>query len=342
MEEEANQPAVVDQNQADAPAAPALAAENETTVPLLMQGRIPLPKQLPVTGSLAQHWREWKQIWTSYEILSNLQVRDNKYRIATFITCIGADALRIYNSLPFALTTRTSLKVLAAMEKYCLGETNVIYERFVFNQRAQQEGETFDQFLTALKELAKTCNFAAMHDELVRDRIVVGVKDYSVRKLLLQKKNLTLQECADMCRASESTNEQMKVMTAKDTVHALQAQAQRKKKAAESGRQERAKASGKPQECKYCGTSHHKGARYCKAYGKQCQACGKMNHYTRMCKSKPLDKTNSTRKMSRLHTMKHEDDYRSENETYSSDVSHNEYALTLTLSLVHNKTPTLS
>ena len=152
-----------------------------------------------------------------------------------------------------------------------------------------------------------------------------------MRKLLLQKKNLTLQECADMCRASESTNEQMKVMTAKDTVHALQAQAQRKKKkAAESGRQERAKASGKPQECKYCGTSHHKGARYCKAYGKQCQACGKMNHYTRMCKSKPLDKTNSTRKMSRLHTMKHEYDYHSENETYSSDASHNEYALTLT------------
>ena len=252
-----------------------------------------MPKQLPVTGNLAQHWRDWKQIWTSYEILSNLQVRDNKYRIATCITCIGADALRIYNSLPFDNDEDKSDmdKVLAAMEKYCLGETNVIYERFVFNQRAQQDEETFDQFLTALKELAKTCNFAAMHDELVRDRIVVGVKDYSVRKLFLQKKNLTLQECADMCRASESTNEKMKVMTSKETVHALQAQAQRKK-AAESWRQERAKSSDKPQECKYCGKSHDKGARYCKAYGKQCQACGKMNHYTRMCKSKPLDRGN--------------------------------------------------
>ena len=157
MEEEANQPAIVDQNQADAPAAPALAAENEAAVPLLMQGRIPLPKQLPVTGNLAQHWREWKQIWTSYEILSNLQVRDNKYRIATFITCIGADALRIYNSLPFANDEDKSEmdKVLAAMEEYCLGETNVIYERFVFNQRAQQEGETFDQFLYGIERASE-------------------------------------------------------------------------------------------------------------------------------------------------------------------------------------------
>ena len=54
-----------------------------------------------------------------------------------------------------------------------------------------------------------------------------------------------------------------------------------------------------------------------------------MNHYTRMCKSKPLDKTR-TSKMSRLHTLEHKYDYDSENETYSSDASHNEYALTLT------------
>ena len=29
------------------------------------------------------------------------------------------------------------------------GETNIIYERFMLNQRAQAEGETFDQYLTA-------------------------------------------------------------------------------------------------------------------------------------------------------------------------------------------------
>ena len=58
----------------------------------------------------------------------------------TFITCIGQDALRIYNALPFAndADKRDLDKVLEEMENYCLGETNVIYERFRFNQKLKE------------------------------------------------------------------------------------------------------------------------------------------------------------------------------------------------------------
>ena len=184
------------------------AAAKQAKFPLHMQGKILLPKPLVVKETFHSVGK-WRQIGNSYEILSNLQVQDNRYRVATFVTCIGADTLRIYNSLLFDNEAEKSDmdKVLGMMEKYCLGETNVTYERFIFNQTTQQEGETFDQFLAVLKELTKTCNSAAMHDELVRDRIAVGVKDNSVRKLLLQKKNLSLHECLDMCRARQSMNE---------------------------------------------------------------------------------------------------------------------------------------
>ena len=75
------------------------AAAEQAKFPLHMQDRIPLPKLLVVKENISPHWRE--QICNSHEILSNLQVRDNRHRVATFVTCIGEDALRIYNLLPF-------------------------------------------------------------------------------------------------------------------------------------------------------------------------------------------------------------------------------------------------
>ena len=64
--------------------------------------------------------------------------------------------MRIYSALPFEKEkdkANTDI-VLRLMENHCLGETNIIYERFMLNQRAQAEGETFDQYLTALKDRA--------------------------------------------------------------------------------------------------------------------------------------------------------------------------------------------
>ena len=48
-----------------------------------------------------------------------------------------------------------------------------------------------------------------MADQLLRDRVVRGVRDETVRKRLLQQKNLTLQGCVDMCRASKDTARQL-------------------------------------------------------------------------------------------------------------------------------------
>ena len=47
------------------------------------------------------------------------------------------------------------------------------FERYNFNMRVQQEGETVDAYVTTLKTLAKTCNFGQLQDDLLRDRIVI-------------------------------------------------------------------------------------------------------------------------------------------------------------------------
>ena len=112
-------------------------------------------------------------------------------------------------------------KVMVLMERHCMGQTNVIYERFCFNNRKQESGESIDTYLTALRTHAKTCNFGLLTDELIWDRIVCGICDTGTRKNLLQEPKLTLQKCIDVCRSAEATATQMKVMNRNEEVNSL-------------------------------------------------------------------------------------------------------------------------
>ena len=76
--------------------------------------------------------------------------------------------------------------------------------------------------MTALQELVQKCSFGTMEDELLRDRIVCGIRDGALRRQLLQRKALTLPQCIDMCRASEATAKQVKIMEKEDKIHAVQ------------------------------------------------------------------------------------------------------------------------
>ena len=46
--------------------------------------------------------------------------------------------------------------------------------------RMQREGESVDNFITDLYSLPEHCNFGILCDELIRDRIVVGIRDESL------------------------------------------------------------------------------------------------------------------------------------------------------------------
>ena len=87
-------------------AAPTAAPAATVSVPLAtahsaINSHIPLPPHFITSGDLAAQWKKYKQLWDSFEIVTGLTERDSTYRTATFITCIGPDALEIFNGLPF-------------------------------------------------------------------------------------------------------------------------------------------------------------------------------------------------------------------------------------------------
>jgi hypothetical protein len=86
----------------------------------------------------------------------------------------------------------------------------------------QESSKRFDVYLGKMRRMARSCKFEGMLESMIRDRIVVGTRDDSTRRKLLQIHDLTLKRAIDICKASEAAGRQLKAMTTLDEVQAIQ------------------------------------------------------------------------------------------------------------------------
>ena len=101
-------------------------------------------------------------MWENYVVFAKLDAETEDYRRALFLHTVGQEGLRLYNGLQIGLPDGqqpTVQNIIDAFDIHFLGVTNVIYERFVFNKRDQRKDEPIEDYVAALRTLAKTCNF---------------------------------------------------------------------------------------------------------------------------------------------------------------------------------------
>jgi hypothetical protein len=202
------------------------------------------------------------------------------------------DAYELFETFQFEEDDdRTKLTpIMTAFEAHCVGAINTVYERYVFYQRRQANGETFDMFLSDIRRLVKTCDFGAVEDSAIRDRIVMGIRDDATRKRLLQTRNVDLKRAIDICRASESATKQLRAMSKSEHVHALQStqinNERSRPRSSSRNPADRKRASTSDRRCKYCDRNHVMSKTACPAFGKTCNKCNRRNHIASVCKSK--------------------------------------------------------
>ena len=176
------------------------------------------PRALDVAQTTAKTWKLWKQMWENYSIVARLDQQDERYQKATFLCTIGEEALEIFNVFEFSTFEKPNKvsTIIQKFDEYFAGDINETYERYKFNQRQKSEEENFDTYLTELKSLRKTCNFCTcLSDSLLRDRIVLGIRDDHARKRLLQERKLDSKQCIDICKSVESATTHIGVFTTK-------------------------------------------------------------------------------------------------------------------------------
>ena len=123
------------------------------------------------------NWKLWKQQWENYLVVTGLAKRDEEYEVALFLITIGPNYVETYNGFNFENQTDKKVlsKVIEKFEAQAIGEVNESYERYIFNQRDQNDNESFEEYLTSLRVLSRTCNFRnCMKDTIITDRIIAG------------------------------------------------------------------------------------------------------------------------------------------------------------------------
>lgn len=77
---------------------------------------------------------------------------------------------------------------------------NVIYERAKFNRRKQEEGKPVENNVYAL---AEHCAYGELHDEMIRDRLVIGIRSAKLWNKLQLDPKLTLETALTQVHQAE-------------------------------------------------------------------------------------------------------------------------------------------
>ena len=129
-----------------------------------------------------------------------------------------------------------------------------------------------DNFVCDLRKLTKSCNFGNMEERLLRDQIVLGAKNDSLRTKLLETKNLTLANTLGICRVFEMSQQQnMAMKTENEDMSAI-----RENKKEKAFRKKETMLT----KCKYCGKQHKRKKEECPAFAKTCLNCKGRNHFS--------------------------------------------------------------
>ena len=78
--------------------------------------------------------------------------------------------------------------------------------------RKQEDGETVDSFITALYELAEHSNYGELCEEMIRDRLVVGIRDSKLSENLQLDGELTLEKAIAHARQKETVKQQQPLL----------------------------------------------------------------------------------------------------------------------------------
>ena len=175
-----------------------------------------------------QHF-EWKRFngqWLNYVKTAKVNCKEKDYQTAIFLAHIGMDAYEIFNMMEFDdEADKVDLhKLIDAFEKYCIRKVNKVYKRYVWHRWPQESGESFNMFLNGLWHLVKSQDYSNVKESTIRDRIVLGIRDDTTVKKLLQTRKLDLSKAISICHSAEALTRQLKAITSPDEMQALSQQ----------------------------------------------------------------------------------------------------------------------
>ncbi|UYV82775.1 K02A2.6-like [Cordylochernes scorpioides] len=252
----------------------------------------------PFNFSNPGDWPKWIRRFERFRQASGLINNPENEQVNMLVYCMGDNADDILLSCKIASDQLENYdKVIECFESHFIPRRNIIYERARYNQRCQQEGEKVNEFITALHSLAEHCNFGMLHDELIRDRIVVGVRGRALSERMQLDTDLTLVKATLMAKQLESVKEQQFSLYQQDSVDQIKKMPNHIKETKRDEPKIRQFKSnqlgGSSHGCTRCDNSNNHDWKNCPAMNSYCGKCKKKGHYAKVCRSEAINEIKS-------------------------------------------------
>ena len=155
-------------------------------------------------------WPRWRRQYQQFRGLSD---ESASKQICTFLYYLGEEVESVLASTnATALDRRDFDRTIARFDAYFKVRKNVIYELARLNRRNQQSAETAEQYIMALYALSEHCDYGNMTEEMIRDRLVVGIRDIALSEKLHVNPKLTLGSAKKATRQRATVREQQQTV----------------------------------------------------------------------------------------------------------------------------------
>ncbi|KAI5728516.1 hypothetical protein M8J77_017251 [Diaphorina citri] len=188
-----------------------MVSEVKALPPLLVNG----------DGDAADAWKLWLQRFTIFLRANGHDNAAPEKQVAMFLHLIGEECLHIFNS--FGLNDKLDNKslqleeVISKFTDHFVPKKNLTYVRHKFFTRDQQEGESVENYVAVLNKMSYDCEFEKLREDLVKDILIVGMRNVQVKERLLREDNLDLDKAVRLCKTAEITSERMKTLDSATT-----------------------------------------------------------------------------------------------------------------------------
>lgn len=159
------------------------------------------------SGNLNRQWTKWKNAFNIYFKACQLHSKPDDVQVSILLHVIGEKCRDVCEQFE-GESPKTVKALLEKFDSFFLPKRNLTIERHKFFTRNQLEGETVEQYVFELNKLAATCEFKDLKDDLVKDRLICGLREDSLRERLLRESELTLKKALDICRIAEMSRAQ--------------------------------------------------------------------------------------------------------------------------------------
>ncbi|UYV62948.1 hypothetical protein LAZ67_2002587, partial [Cordylochernes scorpioides] len=242
--------------------------------------------------STPNEWPKWRKRFERYLVVSGMKKKEEADKIDLFMYLMGDRADDIFRTFKFEKEEEATKvdSVLKAFDSHFCVRKNIIYERAKFNSRIQEDREPVDEFITSLYKLADSCEFEGLHEQLIRDRIVVGVRDKALSERMQLDSELTLEKAVKMVRQQEAVRQQQVDLQRPLTSQKVnQVKFNSKKQSPKQQQQpsrKKEKSAKTRSRCPKCGGFTHREGQACRAEGQKCNLCSKTGHFANCCPDK--------------------------------------------------------